>query len=267
MIFPEGERTTDGTRAAASSSAPSAWPCRSTSRCCRSRSPAATAPGRRGACCRGPAASRSPTIRRSHAGPRARRDLPREAGARPRAMPHPQPRSAAHRRSGRATCGRSDATPALFDAVAGRLQARLAARRSARARRSRASARPRSRRSPARENARSCSICRTLARSSAISAVSRASAPGRSRRSTREAHQAAVLHEAALDDAREHGDVDVAAGEHERHACGRPGPSGRLSSAASGAAPAPSTTVFSISSRSRIALASSSSLTVTTSST
>ena len=43
-------------------------------------------------------------------------------------------------------------------------------------------------------------------------------------------------------------------------------PSGRLSSAASGAAPAPSTTVFSISSRSRIALASSSSFTVTTSS-
>ena len=106
--------------------------------------------------------------------------------------------------------------------------------RSARGPTSRASARRRSRRrAPARTRGRA-GCASTLARVSATTPVSRASAPGRSRDAHRQAHEPAVLDEAALDDARHDVDVDVAAGQHQRHASCRRGATRSLTSAASG---------------------------------
>ena len=60
-------------------------------------------------------------------------------------------------------------------------------------------------------------MCTTLARSSATSAVEPRERAGAVAQQHGEPYQAPVLHEPALDDPRQHGDVDVAAGEHEDH--------------------------------------------------
>src|ERR1700683_1834911 len=81
-----------------------------------------------------------------------------------------------------------------------------------------------------------------------------------------EADQAAVFHQAALDDAREQGDVNISGGNQDADFF----PDSavlRFRTAAAATAPAPSVSVFSFSSSSRMALAISSSSTVTISST
>jgi hypothetical protein len=82
-----------------------------------------------------------------------------------------------------------------------------------------------------------------------------------------EADETAILHEAALDDARKQGDVDVAAADQDGGAGVRGEGGAFLQKAARAVAPAPSARVFSRSRRVRMEDAISSSSTVTISST
>ena len=105
-----------------------------------------------------------------------------------------------------------------------------------------------------------------LARCSARIPVSAMQRSGIVGQMNAQAHQAPVFHQAALDDAREQSDVDVAAADQHGDSFSAQRQLA-IEHGGEAAAPAPSARVFSRSSRSRIALAISSSSTVTMSST